>query len=351
MTVPIQEEKTVGIPEGRPLKVAVLSFAHTHAIGYCRALSRRADIELVVTDPDGASAPDAALRGSALAEQLGVRYLPTYEEALAWGPDAVIVTAENVRHRALVEAAAAAGAHILCEKPLATTVEDAEAMLAAAERAGVTLMTAYPVRFAPAFADLLHRVRGGALGTLLAVKGTNNGKVPSDRAWFTDPALAGGGALVDHVVHCADLLDELLGEQPATVHAVANRILHPEASVETGGLVTAVYPSGVVATIDCSWSVPDAAPTWGGLTFQVTGTRGSVTIAPFAEHVAGQTGDGAVWVPTGDDLDAAMLQEFVTAVRVGRSAVPDGGVGLRTLQVVDAARRSAAGGGVVTRVG
>lgn len=352
MTIPTHEEKTVGvIPADRPLKVAVLSFAHTHAIGYCRALSGRADVDLVVSDPDGASAPDAALRGSALAEQLGVRYLPTYEDALAWGPDAVIVTAENVRHRALVEAAAAAGAQILCEKPLATTVEDAEAMLAATERAGVALMTAYPVRFAPSFADLLHRVRSGLLGTVLAVKGTNNGKLPADRAWFTDSALSGGGALVDHVVHCADLLDELLGEQPATVRAVANRILHPGAPVETGGLVTAVYPSGVVATIDCSWSVPDAAPTWGGLTFQVTGTRGSVTIAPFAGHVGGQTADGPVWVPTGDDLDAAMLEEFVSAVRAGRPAAPDGAVGLRTLQVVDAARRSAAAGGTVTPVG
>lgn len=347
MTGIAPEESSLNAPVGRPLKVAVLSFAHTHAIGYCRALAGRADIELVVTDPEGALAPDDAPRGAALAQSLGVCYLETYEQALAWGPDAVIVTAENARHRDLVEAAAAAGAHILCEKPLATTVEDAEAMLAAVERAGVTLMTAYPVRFAPSFADLLHRVRSGQLGTLLAVKGTNNGKLPAERAWFTDPALSGGGALVDHVVHCADLLDELLGEQPDSVHAVANRILYPASAVETGGLVTAVYPSGVVATIDCSWSVPQSAPTWGGLTLQVTGTRGSVTIAPFAPHLGGQTTEGPVWVPLGADLDGAMLDEFVDAVRAGRPATPDGQVGLRTLRVVDAARRSAATGDVI----
>lgn len=347
MTRIAPEESPLNAPASRPLRVAVLSFAHTHAIGYCRALAGRADIDLVVTDPDGASAPDDAPRGAALADSLGVRYVQSYTDALAWGPDAVIVTAENARHRELVEAAAAVGAHILCEKPLATTVEDAEAMLAAVERAGVTLMTAYPVRFAPSFADLLHRVRSGQLGTLLAVKGTNNGKLPAERAWFTDPALSGGGALVDHVVHCADLLDELLGEQPDSVHAVANRILHPGSAVETGGLVTAVYPSGVVATIDCSWSVPQSAPTWGGLTLQVTGTRGSVTIAPFAPHLGGQTLNGPVWVPLGADLDAAMLDEFVDAVRSGRPATPDGQVGLRTLRVVDAARRSAATGELV----
>jgi predicted dehydrogenase len=221
-------------------------------------------------------------------------------------------------------------------------------MLEAVERAGVTLMTAYPVRFSSAFADALARVRAGQLGEVLAVKGTNNGKLPAERAWFTDPELAGGGALVDHVVHCADLLDELLGAVPASVYATANRVLHPDADVETGGLVTAVYPGGTIATIDCSWSVPESAPTWGGLTLQITGTRGSITVAPFAPHVGGRTGAGEVWAAVGDDLDGAMLAEFLDAVRRGRPARPDGAVGLRTLRIVDAARRSAASGEVVT---
>ncbi|MGJ4843226.1 Gfo/Idh/MocA family protein [Leifsonia sp. Le1] len=330
----------------RPLKIAVLSFAHPHAIGYCRLLAGRDDIELIATDPDGAAAPDAALRGEALAASIGVRYVADYEAALAWGPDAVIVTAENARHRPLVEAAAAAGAHILCEKPLATTVEDGRAMLDAAERAGVTMMTAYPVRFAPSFVDARARVRAGQLGDIIGIRGTNNGKLPADRAWFTDPALAGGGALVDHVVHCADLLDDLLGALPTTVRAVSNSILHADDAlrVETGGLVTATYPGGVVATIDCSWTMPENAPTWGGLTLQLTGTKGNITIAPFAPHIAGQTVDGEVWEGVGDDLDALMLAEFLDAVRSGRAAVPDGQVGLRTLQVVDAARRSAVDG-------
>ncbi len=332
---------------GRPLRIAVLSFAHTHAISYCEALRERTDVELIATDPDGASAPDDAPRGAELAAALGVDYVDGYAEAMAWGPDAVIVTAENSRHRELVELAAAHGAHVLCEKPLATTVDDARAMLAATERAGLALMTAYPVRFAPAFADLVQRVRSGQLGTILAVRGTNNGKLPSDRAWFTDSELAGGGALVDHVVHCADLLDELLGARPETVYAVANRKIHSGSPVETGGLVTASYPGGIIASIDCTWSMPENGPTWGGLTLQVIGTRGSVTIDPFAQHVAGIAVDGPVWAATGDNLDAAMLDEFLDAVRSGRPPRPDGAVGLRTLEIVDAARRSVASGEAV----
>lgn len=259
----------------------------------------------------------------------------------------MIVTAENARHRALVEMAATVGAHILCEKPLATTVDDATAMVAAAERAGVTLMTAYPVRFATSFVDACAAVREGRLGKIIGIRGTNNGKIPlADRAWFTDETLSGGGALVDHVVHCADLLDELLGELPTSVRAVSNRMLHAGSGVEveTGGLVTAVYPGGVIATIDCSWSVPDNAPTWGGLTLQITGTRGRLTIAPFVQHVAGYDPDGEVWEGVGDNLDASMLDEFFSAVREGRAARPDGHVGVRTLRIVAAAQRSSGTG-------
>ncbi|WP_223690148.1 Gfo/Idh/MocA family protein [Leifsonia poae] len=335
------------VTERPKTKIAVLSFAHPHAIGYCRLLAARDDVELLTTDPDGATAGDAAPRGADLAGMLGVPYAESYAEALAWAPDAVVVTAENARHRELVELAAGAGAHILCEKPLATTVDDAKAMVAAAELAGVTLMTAYPVRFAASFVDARDRVRAGQLGTIIGVKGTNNGKIPlADRSWFTDETLSGGGSLVDHVVHCADLLDELFGALPTSVRAVSNRMLHADSgvTVETGGMVTAIYPGGVVATIDCSWSVPDSSPTWGGVTLQITGTKGRLTIAPFVQHVRGYDAAGEIWESVGDDLDRAMLAEFLAAVRDGRTATPDGRVGVRTLQVVDAAQRSVRSG-------
>lgn len=325
------------------IKVAILSFAHTHALAYARILLDRPDVDVVVTDPEGIAAPDMGTRGPVLARELGIPYLDTYDDAFRWQPDAVIITAENSRHRALVEQAASAGAHILCEKPLATTLKDGQAILTAVENAGVSLMMAYPVRFATSFTEARDRVRAGELGQILGIRGTNNGKIPlSDRAWFTDSDLAGGGALVDHVVHCADLIDELLGEQANLVRAVVNRILHADrgVEVETGGLVTVQYPSGVVATIDCSWSYPDAASTWGSLTLQLVGTRGTITVAPFAQHLGGYDAGGAVYTPVGDDLDRAMLDAFLTGIRQGQPPKSDASVGYRTLQIVDAARRS-----------
>ncbi|MFK4791626.1 Gfo/Idh/MocA family protein [Microbacterium sp. ZW T5_56] len=331
----------------RRLKVAVLSFAHTHALSYVHALLQDPDIELIATDPDGAAAPDDAPRGAELAAQLGVTYVDSYDEAFSWGPDAVVVASENARHRDLVLRAAEADAHVLCEKPLATTVADAEAMRGACAAAGVLLMVAYPVRFAPEFRDALAQIRSGRLGRVLSITGVNNGKLPQDRAWFTDPELAGGGALVDHVVHCADLIDELLGERAATVRAVSNRILHAdrELAVETGGIVTVQYPSGVIASIDCSWSWPMSSPTWGGLTLQIVLELGTLTVSPFRRGVAGHDAAGETWTPVGADLDALMLAEFLDAVRTDRTPQPDAAVGIRTLEIVSAARTSAASSG------
>ncbi|WP_326826725.1 Gfo/Idh/MocA family protein [Streptosporangium sp. NBC_01756] len=337
--------------EGRPLKVALLSFAHVHAEGYAGLLAGRPGVELLTADPDAAGAPPGELRGRAFADRIGVAYADTYDEALAWGPDAVIVCSENARHRDLVISAAAAGAHVLCEKPLATSVADAEAMIAACEAADVFLMTAYPVRFSREFASLKALYDSGAIGTVLGITGTNNGKIPvGGRAWFTDPSLSGGGALADHVVHVADLIDELLGEPAVAVRAVTNQILHadkPQVRAETGGLVTITYQSGAVATIDCSWSHPDNAPNWGGLTLQVVGTEGVVEIDPFGAHVSGTSRDGASWLALGEDLDRAMLDRFLGAVRDGRPPQPDGATGLRTLRIVTAAQRSVADGRVV----
>lgn len=335
-------------------KVAVLSFAHVHAASYLELLRDRPDVELLAADPDAATAPPGELRGRDLADRHGVAYVDTYAEALDRSPDAVVVCAENARHRDVVLAAAAAGAHVLCEKPLATRVEDAEAMVAACDAAGVVLMTAYPVRFSPEFATLRRLHESGALGTVLGATGTNNGKVPSGRAWFTDPDLSGGGALADHVVHVADLLDVLLAEEVVAVRAVTNRVLHgddPRVRAETGGLVSITYAGGAEVTVDCSWSVPDDAPTWGGLTLQVYGTEGVVDVDPFGAHVGGVVDGGRpAWLGLGENLDRLMLDHFLECVDTGRTPGPDGRAGLRTLRVVAAAQASAAAGGAVVRL-
>lgn len=327
------------------MRVAVLSFAHVHATTYIELLRDRDDIELITADPD--APPRDPGRGRALAERLNVPYAETWDEVFALRPDAVVVTSENARHREPVERAAAAGAHVLCEKPLATTEADARAMIDACARAGVSLMTAYPVRFSPAFAALTRSVADGSLGALVSVHGTNNGHNPArSRPWFTDPELAGGGAVMDHTVHIADLLDVLLDGEPADeVYAQANTVLDADLAgegVETAALVTIRYPSGLIAAVDASWSHPADHPTWGGLTLTCVGERALVEFDAFPRLLGGfnsATGQ-ARWEPGGFDLDAAMLDEFLDAVRTGRRPRPDGETGLRSLRIVLAAYES-----------
>ncbi|MGP9844093.1 Gfo/Idh/MocA family protein [Brachybacterium sp. 107] len=316
-------------PSTGTLKIALMSCAHTHAGAYAARLEPRADIDLVVADPDG------------FGDVQGVTVVGSYDEAWnAWpeGPDAIVVTSANAHHKELVLEAARRGVHVLCEKPLATTVADAEAMVAACAEAGVVLMTAFPVHFAPAVETLRAAVADGALGEVIGITGTNNGKLPDTRAWFTDVELAGGGSLVDHTVHIAEILDSMVGP-PTTVHATTNRILWADRAgegAETGGLVTLTYDSGLVATIDCSWSQPADAPTWGGLRIQAVGTGGQLQVDAFAEHVGGP----GQWLPYGVDSDAALLEAFLGAVRTGQAVEPSGDVGLRTVRVVAAAQES-----------
>ncbi|KQO62727.1 Gfo/Idh/MocA family protein [Curtobacterium sp. Leaf261] len=354
------------------LRVAVMSFAHTHAIGYLAALQAMPGVEVRGSDPDGVSTGTdlVDLRGRELADALGIDYADTYDELLAWndegdtgtqddqgdavtegdtgsrggqGPHAVVVTSENARHRELVELAAAAGAHVLCEKPLATTWEDGLAMRDAAAAAGVLLMVAFPVRFSSTFERMRSAHDAGALGELFAIRGSNNGMLPLTRDWFTEPELSGGGAIVDHVVHIADMLEGLMHVAPVSVTAIANAKLHAgRAKAETAGLVTITYDNGVIAAIDCSWSQPDTSPIWGGLQLSVAGTLGTVDIdffGPSARGLTGETGRPLV-LPYGPNFDEALLATFIEAVRSGEQPQPDVHVGLRTLGIVLAAQES-----------
>jgi 1,5-anhydro-D-fructose reductase (1,5-anhydro-D-mannitol-forming) len=326
------------------LRVGVLSAAHGHAAGYLRHLGARADVAVLFSDPNVPS--DHVGRGRQLAEATGAGWVEDPTELLARS-DAVVVCSENTRHHDDVMAALAQGCHVLCEKPMATTTADAVDMWRAAGAAGLILGVAHPVRQSPAYGHLKARVESGALGTVLSFLGTNNGTLPRDREWFTRPEWSGGGAVADHLVHCTDLIDGLLGRPAVRVRAVTNRILEqePPTEVETGGIVTTEYEQGVISSIDCSWSQPRTAPTWGGVTLDVIGTTGRLRIDAFNLHVAGHADSGPQWWTYGADMDADMIDNFVDAVR-GRAAIhSDAVAGVRSVEIMAAALESARSGG------
>ncbi|MGD9092928.1 MAG: Gfo/Idh/MocA family oxidoreductase, partial [Anaerolineales bacterium] len=123
------------------MKIGIMSFAHHHGEAYIQNLAAIPKVDLLGV------ADEESSRGQRIAAHNGTQYFQAYEDLIAAGPDGVIICSENNKHRPLVELAAAGGAHILCEKPIATTVEDARMIVEACDRAGVLLMTAFPMRF------------------------------------------------------------------------------------------------------------------------------------------------------------------------------------------------------------
>jgi predicted dehydrogenase len=321
------------------MKIGIMSFAHHHAEAYIGNLRAIPGVELI------GIADDDLERGQKFAAQFAAPFFPSYEALLAEKPDGVLICSENANHRPLVEMAAAVGAHVLCEKPLATTREDAQAIIAACRDAGVLLMTAFPMRFSAPLIQLKARLDAGDLGQIYCLNTTNQGEVPiGHRAWFVDKALAGGGAMMDHIVHLADIFNWLFGRELASVYAQSNHIIQADkVDVETGGLVMLQYADGMFATIDTSWSKPLNYPTWGGLTMELISQRGLTVIDAFSQNlnVFQQEPAQNYWTYWGSDMNQAMIAEFVSAIREERQPAVTGEDGLFALEVVLAAYESA----------
>jgi predicted dehydrogenase len=289
-----------------PIRVGFLSVAHMHAWGYASGLHRAPEAELVgVWDDDSDRAESFARthRIQAFADRTG----------LLNAVDAVVITSENKKHAELIEVAAKAGKHILCEKPLVTSEAEGERALKAAEQAGIKLMTAFPCRFSPAFQKLVQRVKDGDVGKVRAICATNRGSCPF--GWFVDAKESGGGSMIDHVVHVADLLRVLLGQEVVRVQAQVGHNMYGR-SWEDTAMLTLEFPEGVFATLDSSWSRPKSYKTWGDVTMRVVGEGGLLELDMFAQQFDVYTEGKSTHTVAGygSDLDRELVAAFLKCV-------------------------------------
>src|SRR5260370_22911148 len=150
----------------KPLRVGMISYAHVHADFRSRALRDISDVDIV------AIADDNETRGRAAATTYGVEtFYSDYQSLLARDDiDLVFIHAENNRHAEIVEAAAAAGKHIFCEKPMATTVEDAERIARAVRGSGVRFTVGFCSRYIPEAERAKALVESGALGEISSAR-------------------------------------------------------------------------------------------------------------------------------------------------------------------------------------
>lgn len=315
------------------VRFGFLSVAHMHSWGYASGLARNPDAELVgVWDENDIRAGDFAKLQKIKAYALAAELLDAV--------DAVVITSENKKHAELVEMAAAAGKHILCEKPLATSEEEGARILATVEKAGVKLMTAFPCRFSPSFISLVNHVRSGKIGEIKAICATNRGSCPFD--WFVDTKLSGGGAMIDHTVHVADLLRVLLGCEAKTVNAQTGNNMYGQDWEDTA-MLTLTFASGVVATLDSSWSRPKSYKTWGDVTMNVVGDKGTIELDMFNQQfdVYGEGAKSHTIASFGSDLDYALVSAFVDSIVRGTEPPVTGFDGLQAARVALAGYESA----------
>ncbi|MBW4080771.1 Gfo/Idh/MocA family protein [Paenibacillus sp. S150] len=324
------------------LNVGMISFAHAHAYDYLDCLQQMPEVTV------GGIADSAAERTAALAERHAIPWYSDYRELLADASiDAVIICSENVHHAELTLASAEAGKHILCEKPLGLSVEEMKRMISVCADKGVQLMTAFPCRFLTPVVRAKEALDRGEIGEIVAFKGTNRGSFPGP-AWFAEPALSGGGAVLDHTVHVMDLMNWFTGAPVEQVYAYAGTRFDPERkrTIDDSGMVHVTFANGVFGVLDPSWSRNPGFPTWGDVTLQIIGTEGVISIDAFNQknNVYGRTSGKGSWSFWGDDMNALMLKAFVQALLEGTPVPVNGLDGLKSAEVALGAYRSVEAG-------
>lgn len=156
--------------------------------------------------------------------------------------------------------AAQAGKHIILGKPMAMMLEQADLMVAAVERAGVTCVTLQGYRRLLS-GDLKARIEAGAIGQLLVMHQTCRWSIAEDwyrsgtPGWFVDPTQVPGGAFIDEGIYWIDMLRWLAGSEVVQVEAKMANLVHKEIQVEDWGMATLTFANGIIATLEASWTI------------------------------------------------------------------------------------------------
>lgn len=316
------------------VRIGMLGTSHVHAITYAKRLAIHPQVELMgICDNDGGAVAE-------FARQKGIRIFNDPSCLLAERPQVVFICTENTRHIGMFRAAAAAKVDVICEKPIATTVEELREMVDTAKKNGIRLMTTFPNRYIHSYRRACREYAEGKIGDLLGVKATNKGEMVG--GWFVDPTLSGGGCMIDHTVHVADLMNHMLGCAPVSVRASCAHRLYPELQVEDVALVSFQYENGVFVTLNSSWSHIPSFPYARDLTMHIIGSKGSLMVDYFAEVNRCYPLEGrAYWSYDGEDKDQMMIDDLVACYQNHTAFDITGEDGFNSAMVALAAYRSA----------
>jgi 1,5-anhydro-D-fructose reductase (1,5-anhydro-D-mannitol-forming) len=275
-------------------------------------------------------------RDAAKAQAYGVQAWASLDAALSeCDADAVYVATPVFLHAPQTIAALRRGWHVLCEKPMALSFEEAVSMQKAAEENGRTLGIAYYRRMYPKVNRARELIAAGAIGRpVFAEAAAHDWLVPVEgvREWLTDPAKAGGGPLHDIGCHRIDLMNYLFGKAARAVGQLST-LVHPIA-VEDNASVMIEYDSGVRAIVDVRWHsrVPRDE-------FRIRGTEGEIDLTPLNAPGLVFPGGSEV-LPAHANLHYPCIEDFVSALVDGRAPRSSGATGLDTEWVIGQAKRA-----------
>lgn len=262
--------------------------------------------------------------------------------------EAVYISTTNELHRDQTLAAARAGKHVLCEKPLALSVQDASAMVRACREAGVVMGTNHHLRNAGSHRAMREAIAAGRIGTPLSARVFHSVFLPEHlQGWRIQRPEAGGGVVLDITVHDADTLRYVLADDPVEAIAMTQRGGMAQAGLEDAVMGVLRFKSGLIAQFHDGFTAKFA-----GTGFEVHGTEGSL----FGRDVMTQKPLGTVTLRTaaGEELlpqDSTNLYEralgnFHAAIAGSGSPSASGEDGIWSLAtglaVLEAARTGAA---------
>jgi len=282
------------------------------------------------------------------AQQLGAKFVTTdYHDLLSRDDiDAVDICLPHHLHAEVTITAAEAGKHVLVEKPIATTLAEADAMIAAARNAGVVLMVAHNERFMPVYQKAKELVAQGVLGRIFLARADHNQFVRAEpHSWLRRKATAGGGVLIGSGIHRVDLLRWLVGEIVRVFH---QQRLVPERfsdEVEAASVTVLEFENGAIGELTCNWSAYGApsAP-WYELLW-LYGTDGSfhnVGGLFVASEKLPESQGKHIPVPVEEsDSFVNEIRHFGECLKEGKTPLTSGEEGRKSLAVVLAAYQSA----------
>jgi len=288
-------------------------------------------------------------RGRRFAQENGIASACSELSALLEDPaiDAVYISTTNDRHLGELRASAAAGKHILCEKPLALSVADANAAVALCEEAGLVLATNHHFRNDRCVRVARELLAEGAIGRPLAARVSQAVLLPEQlRGWRTAAGGHGGGAILDLTVHDVDTLRFVLDDEVEEVTACCVSQVFGEGAVEDAVVGTMRFRGGAIASFYDAYNAPD-----GGSSLELHGTEGSIVVADaLDERLISKVAlvrDGerrTPELPPAEDLYAYGLRRFAEAVADGEEPAASGRDGARALAIALAVQRAAAEG-------